>query len=473
MTTYNVFYSWQSDLPNAANRSFIQKALEHAAKAIRVDNSIHVEPVIDRDTEGVPGAPDIAETIFSKIERSQVFVCDVSIVNSGPRRPSPNPNVLIELGYARKALGSDRVVMVMNTSFGGPEMLPFDLRQRRVVTYDMSTEAGERAPERRKLEAVLEVALRTIIATVDQQPGDVNPQLQLAEQARNAIESSLPNQTLLAKRSLDYIWKTIDSLAPDFPGSQAASTDDSLVEAIAEATPAIVDFARLSDVIAAANATEPAFTVYRAFGRLLNHYRPPVGFSGTWYPAHSDYYKFIGHELFVTFIAHLIRDSRWQLLTDLLDEKLYVENTTDGPAMMLFPRVSDHVGLLEYRRHRLAPERISLHADLLNERHTQGSLGDLAPFRQFVGADFFLFLREGLGWRPWSTIYLGHQAPRYLVECERARNAELLLPPLRVATLDELKARVFERTHSLREFFRGSLGFYPLEDFRIANIGTT
>jgi hypothetical protein len=45
-----IFYSWQSDLPNATNRSFIQRALENVAKSIKIDDTIDVEPVIDRDT---------------------------------------------------------------------------------------------------------------------------------------------------------------------------------------------------------------------------------------------------------------------------------------------------------------------------------------------------------------------------------------------------------------------------------------
>jgi hypothetical protein len=163
MSIYTVFYSWQSDLPNATNRGLIQQALERAAKSVRDDESIQVEPVVDRDTIGVPGSPDIAETIFAKIERSRVFVCDVSILNQEAERPTPNPNVLIELGYTRKVLGVSNIIMVMNTAFGGPELLPFDLRPRRVITYCMPKETEERAPERRKLEATLKEGLRTIL----------------------------------------------------------------------------------------------------------------------------------------------------------------------------------------------------------------------------------------------------------------------------------------------------------------------
>jgi hypothetical protein len=76
----HIFYSWQSDLPNATNRSFILKALENAAKDIAADETINVEPVIDRDTKGIAGAPDIAKTIFEKIDSADVFVADVSII---------------------------------------------------------------------------------------------------------------------------------------------------------------------------------------------------------------------------------------------------------------------------------------------------------------------------------------------------------------------------------------------------------
>jgi hypothetical protein len=165
MTNCKVFYSWQSDLPNPTNRGFILKALEQATKSICKDDSIEVEPVVDRDTANVPGSPDIASTIFTKIEKAQVFVCDISIINSESelQRLTPNPNVLIELGYAFKALGSERVIMVMNTAFGKPEDLPFDLKMRRVITYNSNKEDNDKSQERNKLQLTLNAALRSIL----------------------------------------------------------------------------------------------------------------------------------------------------------------------------------------------------------------------------------------------------------------------------------------------------------------------
>ena len=55
--------------------------------------------------------------------------------------------MLIELGYAIKALGPHRIVMVMNTAFGAIEQLPFDLRLKRILTYNAQAGDSERAPD--------------------------------------------------------------------------------------------------------------------------------------------------------------------------------------------------------------------------------------------------------------------------------------------------------------------------------------
>lgn len=167
MTDFKIFYSWQSDLPNSTNRGFIEKALQSAAKNIRDDDSITVEPVVDRDTLGIPGSPDIAQTILEKIDQSQLFVCDISIINQHQEsRPTPNPNVLLELGYAIKSLGARRVIMVMNTAYGLPDLLPFDLRLKRVIPYSLPEDVKERTEERKKLVSLLESGIRAILTEV-------------------------------------------------------------------------------------------------------------------------------------------------------------------------------------------------------------------------------------------------------------------------------------------------------------------
>ena len=159
-----VFYIWQSDLPNSTNRGFIQRALEDAATGIKTDDTLDIEPVIDRDTAGVPGSPEISKTIFEKIADADVVVADVSIINRQfGGRPSPNPNVLVEVGYALSAIGHERIILVFNTASGKVEELPFDLRPRRVIPYHMPEAAEDRSVERKKLQRLLEDALKAIL----------------------------------------------------------------------------------------------------------------------------------------------------------------------------------------------------------------------------------------------------------------------------------------------------------------------
>ena len=163
-----VFYSWQSDLPNRTNRGLIQSALEKAAREIRSDDSIAVEPVVDRDTLGEPGSPDIAATILRKIDEATAFVCDVSIVcRSVNGRPCPNPNVLVELVYALKSIGSERVVLVFNTAYGEVSELPFDLRFKRVMTYHMPQDV-EPNQIRKELKRKLNDALHVIFEHIEE-----------------------------------------------------------------------------------------------------------------------------------------------------------------------------------------------------------------------------------------------------------------------------------------------------------------
>jgi hypothetical protein len=131
-----VFYSWQSDLDASTTRNLIRKAIQRAVRTVSSGVAVADSPRLDQDTKGIAGTPAITQTIFHKIESSAVFVADVTIVcrHSAPQREEkgfPNPNVMLELGYAAATIGWDRIILVMNAEFGNPQLLPFDLRNRR------------------------------------------------------------------------------------------------------------------------------------------------------------------------------------------------------------------------------------------------------------------------------------------------------------------------------------------------------
>ncbi len=154
-----VFYSWQSDREGRTNRSLIEAAIELAVKekSLAAQQSLR----LDADTKGIPGSPNIPAVLFEKISSSAIFVGDVTLVhnrNAGRRR-TPNPNVLLELGFASHCLGWKRVVLVMNTHFGAAERLPFDLQQHRFpICYASAPEDTSRAEVRKDLASRLAAA---------------------------------------------------------------------------------------------------------------------------------------------------------------------------------------------------------------------------------------------------------------------------------------------------------------------------
>lgn len=159
-----IFYAWQSDLPAETNKSFIEARLDEAINKLRL--AAGEEVVLDKDVLNEAGSPEIAGVVLRKIEKCDVFVADVSIINAKEVnrnarevnqnvRPVPNPNVLLELGYAAHARGWERIVCLFNTAFGRIEELPFDLRHHRIVEYQVDN-TSLAADLERSLRAVLE-----------------------------------------------------------------------------------------------------------------------------------------------------------------------------------------------------------------------------------------------------------------------------------------------------------------------------
>lgn len=164
-----VFYSWQSDLPNSTTRGLIQSSIEAAVRNMRDT----VEVTADRDTQGVYGSPDIVETIFSKIDDCDIFVADVSAVTTyhvmdsegqptDRIKATPNPNVLVELGYAVRVLGWENVICIMNDDYSNGGELPFDIEHHRLTTYSLNQH--DKSEVRRQLRDIIS---RTILNVLD------------------------------------------------------------------------------------------------------------------------------------------------------------------------------------------------------------------------------------------------------------------------------------------------------------------
>jgi len=141
-----IFWSWQNDHAPKSCRNFIRIALAEAAE--KAGDELGLEeaerPELDHDTKNEPGMADISATIMAKISRSAVFVADLTpIGKTKDGKALPNPNVLIELGWALRALEPERIIAILNTADGwAPVDLPFDIRHRRALTYKLADSAN-------------------------------------------------------------------------------------------------------------------------------------------------------------------------------------------------------------------------------------------------------------------------------------------------------------------------------------------
>lgn len=451
----SIFYSWQSDLDGKTTRSFIEDPLRRAVKALRKDDTLDIEPVIDRDTKDVPGSPDIAKTILDKIGRAQIFVGDVSIINQGAKRLTPNPNVVYELGYARRALGDEHIIMVMNTAYGAQPDLPFDLRQHRVIGYCLPKEVDDESLSRTDIRKNLENSLKEhILAILKLDQPQPTRTVSLAEQAGIAIKEDRRDQIALVQDYMNDLAGKIPLIIP-VPDSSMIKMQEQLIQALNDSMEMVIEFAQLVKVSTGVQADEVARAVYRDFANILDVTNYPKDFQGIPQGFTHDCAKFLGHELFVIFFSFLIRNERWELIANLLDENLYPQNAHFGYSGVSFSCLSENPYLLyEEGRDRVRMKTRSLHAYLLNERHTNGELAKMVPMEHFMGADFLLFLRSPLTilwsgqakqptWMPWSSLYM-QDMPRFLQEAIHAEKAQRLVSLLKVEDILALRAKLKE-----------------------------
>lgn len=162
-----IFYSWQSDLPGNQTRNFIQDCIEDAVK--KFSDTVGIEA--DRDTKGEFGSPDISQTIFSKIDNCDIFIADVSAVcnyeiknknGKSKHKYTPNPNVMLELGYAAHVVGWDNIICVLNSDFGAPEKMPFDIAKRRLTPYSLGN-MKKKSEEKNRISIIIQETIKNIL----------------------------------------------------------------------------------------------------------------------------------------------------------------------------------------------------------------------------------------------------------------------------------------------------------------------
>ena len=196
-----------------------------------------IEPCMERDVQGETGTPDIAQTIFRKIDECRIFVGDVSIINptSLTDRKTPNPNVLLELGYAARTLSWDYVICVYNTAFGNIKDLPFDLLTKLMCVYSVTEDQDVKAEERDKLTSKLKSSLLPMLQRITHKiVQDAAPKPLTPQEASSRVKEYLgeerhriPLKDLIISQGNELAQKIV---GPEFPVQMAQITIDTFKE---------------------------------------------------------------------------------------------------------------------------------------------------------------------------------------------------------------------------------------------------
>lgn len=460
MTEFTVFYSWQSDLPTPTNWTFIEDALKKACRNINNDTGLDVRLEIDRDTKNLRGAPMIPTAILAKIDMTLAVVADCTPCYDGPDNArSPNPNVLYELGYARARHGEDNMILVVNTNFGRIEDLPFDLEKRRAIGYQAAENEANRSEQKGALVRQLEGRLRQIIEAELARPPEQEA-TSAVEALLTAVNSNSPTRTARVREYWQSLKERLAALVPDWGSTQNKA--ELLMETIGTSLPLVSEFTRVAEAIASSADPECAQRLYDGFACILEEYEFKPGASEGQSETSFDFWRFLGHELFVTLFACLIQDSRWELAGDLLDHEFrWPYKAERGQSVVPFFFLSKLPELL--LNHSGQTKRLSVQADLLKARHSERGNG-LITFQLFMEADYYLHLRglqydhqfRNMNWWPWSLLYL-KTCPDFIARAGSIKFADMLMKSLRFPGLDPQRfgVAILDDIRELRKVWQG------------------
>lgn len=141
---YTIFYSWQNDTDG--DRQYVRNVLQNSVDALMKELEVDIQ--IDSDSRDEDGEKSIDVAILKKIANCDFFVCDVTPVeklhpSDEVYKEMPNPNVMLELGFAIGNIGWERCILVWNTLRGAQQNAPFDIRNHITTGYEFSKEMSK------------------------------------------------------------------------------------------------------------------------------------------------------------------------------------------------------------------------------------------------------------------------------------------------------------------------------------------
>jgi TIR domain len=230
------------------------------------------------------------------------------------------------------------------------------------------------------------------------------------ERVKDALTGGKPQSLALVRdylrrkvEELDSYRVNINALAPVY--------DDLIVDSIKSMLPyrdELVDFFGM--LVEYRNEPQSYEEIAEFFqSALAYHFRPKD--MNSWTSMSADNFKFMTYELFLYFVAVLIKARRFEEANQFLAREFYVTNPEGNDRFWSFSEIRPYIDSLEERRkQRLKLNTVSLTADLVKERAGRKDIG----FAELGETDVVLYFRSYFGrrqerrgdvWYPYTIIY--------------------------------------------------------------------
>ena len=186
--------------------------------------------------------------------------------------------------------------------------------------------------------------------------------------------------------------------------------DDLVIQSIESFLPYRNEVINIFQLLANSKHLDEAPQVIHRFLEGLLPYMERPKNAGRWKDWDFDNFQFIIHELFLYAVACFTRYEKFEAAAFIMSNDFYLSDSYEfsDMAMVPFHVFGRHLKSLESRNQRLKLSRLSLHADLLEQRSKESAI----EFRFLMQTDLLLFLRAHLHhpdsyfyWWPETLLY--------------------------------------------------------------------
>lgn len=133
MHKLKLFFSWQSD--TKGNHDKFRDAITKACDELREETEFDID--YDESTWERSGSPVIDQVVYEKICNCDLFVADLTPIETSGKKDLPNPNVMYELGIAKSNI-TDDVILLLFTGDIDNNRMPFDINHQRLTRFSKS-----------------------------------------------------------------------------------------------------------------------------------------------------------------------------------------------------------------------------------------------------------------------------------------------------------------------------------------------